>query len=176
MRSYRNEFSEWNRIMDSLFTDLLSTSVPTLFEPIKKLPSVIASSQWPPFDSYVDEDKSYNVEVAVAGYKSDQVSVDFRDDNLVVTFKDEAVPVEAEKAEGVTDVVAKMDDEKKDGKRYIHKGIKRPGSATVSYFVDPQYFDKNKIEAELKDGVLHVKVAALPEPAKDEKKIKIAVR
>jgi HSP20 family molecular chaperone IbpA len=82
---------------------------------------------------------------------------------------------DAEKAEQATDAVAKMDEESKNTKRYVHKGIKRPGTATVSYFVDPQYFDKEKIEARIKDGILHVKVGALPEPAKERKQIEIQV-
>jgi HSP20 family molecular chaperone IbpA len=174
MRSYRNEFSEWNRVMDSVFSDFFNVGneIVSLLEPMKKLPSIVASANWPPFDAYVGSDKSYNVEIAAAGYKQDQISVDFKDDNVVVSFLNDATP-DAEKATEVADAVQKMDSEPSHDKRFLHRGIKRPNEHTVSYFIDPQYFDKDKITANFKDGILHIKVEAGSEPVKDEKKIAI---
>jgi HSP20 family molecular chaperone IbpA len=125
----------------------------------KKVRNVVASANWPPADFWVDEnDKSYNIEVAVAGYTQDQIEMSFKEDSIVLSFGDESVPEKVEQ-----------------GRRYLYKGIKRPSDATVSYFIDPQFWDKEKISASLKDGMLVIKVDALPEPIKDVKKITINV-
>ena len=110
--------------------------------------SDISAINYPPYNIVKTGPEKYNVEVALAGYGKDDISVDF--------------------AEGLLTIKSVKDDkDEKDG--ILHKGIaKRHFSRTFTIADDVEIKD-----AELKDGLLKVFLKRIVPEGKEARQIKI---
>ena len=93
-----------------------------------------ANVTYPPYNVRKSEDHKYLLELAVAGFSQDEITVEVTKGELVIT---------AEKAEKDNDT---------DFGGWIHQGIAYRGF-TRTFFLDNQY---EVLNAELKDGLLKV--------------------
>jgi molecular chaperone IbpA len=93
-----------------------------------------ANVNYPPYNVRKAEDHKYLLELAVAGFKESEISLEVSKGELVIT---------AQKSE---------QEEDKDYAGWIHQGIAYRGF-TRSFFLDNQY---EVLHAELKDGLLKV--------------------
>ena len=107
----------------------------------------VSSTYQLPVDIIVKENRDAVVDVAIAGYKEENISIDFDGDNLVVSVGKE-----------------KKEEESKD--KYICRGIKR-SNAMVKVYIPASRYDYNKATATINDGILSIYV-----PARDETKPK----
>lgn len=167
-----SDFQEWDQFFDSFFNlpnSLAEIARESLFEPIKKLPSAIVSNpQTLPSNIYVNEDKSYNIDIAVAGIPKERITVDSKDDYVVISFEGESTNLAGKgDAESIETAVTKMESTNvviSNGRRYIQRNIKEPkGKQSISYFIDPNYYDKDTLKAHLEEGILHITVNPLKE-------------
>lgn len=133
-----------NEIFDMLFVD---------FEDVFKAPTVQQGGEiyhapnFPPVNIYIDEkSKDLTFKFAVAGYRKEDASIDFNGDKMTLTLKDNSNKIE--------------------GLKLLKKGIKLPAVDSV-YPVPVSKYEVENSTAEMKDGILTVKV-----PAKDEIKPK----
>ncbi len=95
---------------------------------------------FPPTNIYFnDETKDLMFEFAIAGYSKDNVSITFEGDKMIFEMKGTERP--------------------KDGLELINKGIKN-SDCKVAYVVPSSKYNTEIAEAEMKDGVLIVKVPA----------------
>ena len=105
------------------------------------------STSYPPYNIVKTGDFTYDIEVALAGYGRDDVSVDYADSVLTI----------------------KSVHEDKDDKDTIHKGISRR-KFTKSFTVADDVEVKG---AELKDGLLRVSLEKIVPESKKPRTIKI---
>ena len=105
------------------------------------------STSYPPYNIVKTGDLTYDIEVALAGYGKDDVSVDYADSVLTI----------------------KSVHEDKDDKDTIHKGISRR-KFTKSFTVADDVEVKG---AELKDGLLRVSLEKIVPESKKPRTIKI---
>ena len=105
------------------------------------------STSYPPYNIVKTGDFTYDIEVALAGYGKDDVSVDYADSVLTI----------------------KSVHEDKDDKDTIHKGISRRKFTKSSTVAD----DVEVKGAELKDGLLRVSLEKIVPESKKPRTIKI---
>ena len=105
------------------------------------------STSYPPYNIVKTGDFTYDIEVALAGYGKDDVTVDYADSVLTI----------------------KSVHEDKDDKDTIHKGISRR-KFTKSFTVADDVEVKG---AELKDGLLRVSLEKIVPESKKPRTIKI---
>jgi molecular chaperone IbpA len=135
----------------SIFNQLrpLSIGFDDVFDHFERMfDSDISAINYPPYNIVKTGPEKYNVEVALAGYGKDDISVDF--------------------AEGLLTIKSVKDDkDEKDG--ILHKGIaKRHFSRTFTIADDVEIKD-----AELKDGLLKVFLKRIVPEGKEARQIKI---
>ena len=135
----------------SIFNQLrpLSIGFDDVFDHFERMfDSDISAINYPPYNIVKTGPEKYNVEVALAGYGKDDISVDF--------------------AEGLLTIKSVKDDkDEKDG--ILHKGIaKRHFSRTFTIADDVEIKD-----AELKDGLLKVFLNRIVPEGKEARQIKI---
>mgnify|MGYP003137035865 FL=1 len=135
----------------SIFNQLrpLSIGFDDVFDHFERMfDSDISAINYPPYNIVKTGPEKYNVEVALAGYGKNDVSVDF--------------------AEGLLTIKSVKDDkDEKDG--ILHKGIaKRHFSRTFTIADDVEIKD-----AELKDGLLKVFLKRIVPEGKEARQIKI---
>lgn len=132
------EISNPFSMFDSLFNEALSLG----YSAPNKVSNLVCSSNYPPADIY-EVDGDLNIDLAVAGWKKEEISLDYNDNYVTVTLKKEA------------------EDEKKNNKEKVvvlQRGIKQVDEASVSYFIDPTKYDANEISCSMKDGILTITV------------------
>lgn len=115
----------------SLFDEVMSA-----LEPVARVPEIILNGVFPPTNFLRDKDGNLIFEFAVAGYKEEEITLEFKDDSMLLTLH----PAER-----------KLDE----GTRMIQRGI-RSTSAPLSAFVPASKFEVTKVKASLKDGILQV--------------------
>lgn len=107
---------------------------------------IYSCAPFPPTDVYVKENKDLVFKFAVAGYGEDAIKLDFNDDYMVMKIEKE----EKEEKE----------------KHYLRKGIKY-SKVEERYYVPSMKYDRDNVEASLRDGILTVMI-----PAREEAKPK----
>lgn len=129
-----------------------------------KLSKELVSADYPPSNVIIDSNKNLVLELAVAGYKKENISIEQspEDSNYL------RISVSSGEETKDTD---KEDKGKKPEKVYLQKGISTKKSY-VEFYVDPQKFDITKVSASLVDGILTVNVGK-NENAKVLKSVKI---
>jgi molecular chaperone IbpA len=112
----------------------------------------VGANTYPPYNIEKSGENEYRITVAVAGFTEDELSVELRDGQLLIS---------ARKAE---------DDEAPEGRTYLHRGI-----AARAFEKRFQLADHMRaVGAESKDGLLHIDlVREVPEALKP-RKIEIA--
>ena len=138
--SFIASFMSDDSFFDSLFGD--SFTIPT------KISNSICSAAYPKSDIYTTEDGALHIECAVAGYSEDEIIAEYRDNYIEVSL---------------------MKENPKESRRYLQRGIKynSKGSSTIKFYVDPTYYDANKIESSFKNGLLEITVPRNSKLAKD---------
>lgn len=126
---------------EKLFFDSFSPSFDAFFQREK---------EYPPYDIYYEDDGSCVLEVALAGYPKENVSVKTEMNNLIIS----ATKVEEKEKKGFSRMA----------KRAFTKSFKDPYGK----------FDLSKIKAVLKDGVLKVVVPAKEDATPKSVEIEVA--
>lgn len=133
-----NAMTRWNPFQEM---EELHNRISSLLEPASSrrwLGQENLAGEWAPLVDIVESDKEYLIKAELPGLKKEDVKVTFENGTLAIAGE------------------RKFEKEEK-GKRY-HRVESTYGSFMRS-FVLPADTDPSKIDAEFKDGVLHVHVA-----------------
>ena len=109
-------------------------------------------SNYPPYNIVKTGKLTYDIEVALAGYSKDDVSVDYADNVLTVVSKKDEETKEVEDNDGI-----------------LHKGIAKRNFSRNFTIAD----DVEVKNAELKDGLLRVSLEKIVPEGKKPRTIKI---
>lgn len=120
---------------------------------VNRLPNILVSSAFPPTNMYENADGGMVLEFAIAGYKREEVSIQFEDDYLKLSMNPE-----------------KSQD---DGKKYLQHGIKSCKTES-KYFIPAIKYDVSKAVANLKDGILSINIPVREDAKPRDIKIDIA--
>jgi HSP20 family molecular chaperone IbpA len=132
-----------NDIFDALFCDFESVFKAPRFESHE----VYHAPNFPPVNIYISEEsKDLTFDFALAGYKKEDISINFNGDKMVLTLKG----LEA----------------KRDGLKLLKKGLKVSDVESV-FTVPASKYDTEYSVAKMEDGILTINI-----PAKDEIKSK----
>ena len=155
-----------NYTIYNVFDDLFAGFDPfRIFEDVYKLDQVprqireLSASSFPPSNVYVTKDKVLVIEAAMAGVKPEQVKLDLEGRTLVLEI-DRSIK------EGETDP--------KEGWYKLQGGIKEFTQVKTTYTI-PRQYDLSTVEAEVKDGMLTVKVQPTEETKRLDEKRQIAI-
>jgi len=160
----KNDYTIYN-VFDDLFAGLDPFNPFKVFENIYKLDQVprqireLSASSFPPANVYVTKGKELIIEVAMAGVKPEQVKLDLEGRTLVLDI-DKSIK------EGDTDP--------KEGWYKLQGGIKDFTQVRTTYTI-PRQYDLGRIEANVKDGMLTVKVQPTEETKRLDEKRQIAI-
>jgi len=116
-----------------LIDEVLESGVPKT-----TLPVTLATSRFPPYNIYIEEDGSQVFEFAVAGWKDSDISIKYENDHLILTME-------------------KSDKEEQSNRKYLARTI-REGKTVGKYYVPASKFDTSKTRASLADGILRVSI------------------
>jgi len=108
---------------------------------------------YPPMNIFLTKDKSLVFEIALAGFEEKDIDLQFKGDYLHFSAK---APEVAEEEEGV---------------QYFKRRLKLKSIDEQRYYVPEDKFDRNKVEALFKDGLLRVVI-----PAREEEKEKEGIK
>lgn len=123
-------FDSFEKTMDTIF------SVPT------RQISSITSNNFPPSNILISKDtKDLKIQCALAGYKKEDIFVEFDDDNLKITIDREGKVNESEK--------------------YIQQGIRLPDSAQINFKIDTRFYDSSSAKVLFEDGLLEIQISPL---------------
>lgn len=96
------------------------------------------SSNFPPVDVLMDEDKNLTFYFALAGYKKKNIGISFSGDTMVVKITPDSEELE-------------------EGLKYLNRGIKK-SKCMNKYYVPHQRYNTENVEASFEDGILKIKV------------------
>lgn len=102
-----------------------------------KVSNVLCSSQYPKADIYTTEDGAYHIECGVSGYSKDEITAKYKDNYITLSLK-KASP--------------------KEKRNYLQRGLKYAScsEATISFYIDPTYYDADKAKVDLSDGIFSI--------------------
>ena len=109
-------------------------------------------TNYPPYNIVKTGKLTYDIEVALAGYSKEDVSVDYADNTLTIVSKKDEETKEVEDNDGV-----------------LHKGIAKRNFSRTFTIAD----DVEVKGAELKDGLLKVSLVKIVPEGKKPRTIKI---
>ncbi|UCF96777.1 MAG: Hsp20/alpha crystallin family protein [Spirochaetaceae bacterium] len=107
---------------------------------------------YPPMNIFLTKDKSIVFEIALAGFEEKDIELQFKGDYLYFSAK---APQAAEE----------------EGIQYFKRRLKLKSIDEQRYYVPEDKFDRNKVEARFKDGLLRVVI-----PAREEEKEKDGIK
>ena len=102
---------------------------------------------YPPMNIFLAKDKSLIFEIALAGFAEKDIDLQFKGDYLHFCAK---APKAAEEEEGI---------------QYFKRRLKLKGIEEQRYYVPEDKFDRDKVDARFKDGLLRIVI-----PAREEEK------
>jgi HSP20 family protein len=108
---------------------------------------------YPPMNIFLNKDKSLVFEIALAGFEEKDIDLQFKGDYLHFSAK---APAAAEEEEGI---------------QYFKRRLKLKSIDEQRYYVPEDKFDRSKVEARFKDGLLRVVI-----PAREEEKAKQGIK
>jgi HSP20 family molecular chaperone IbpA len=108
---------------------------------------------YPPMNIFLTKDKSLVFEIALAGFQENDIDLQFKGDYLHFCAK---APKAAEEEEGI---------------QYFKRRLKLKSIDEQRYYVPEDKFERDKVEARFKDGLLRVVI-----PAREEEKEKDGVK
>lgn len=127
-------FSSFDQVFD-LFDEILDST-----DFVSRLPTVIVNQGYPPSNIFTNKDGRFVIELAVAGWKQEELSIDYEDHYLKVTLN----PLDSDNEN-----------------RYIQKGIKR--SKTDFKVLIPKKYDERSIDAQYSNGLLTISLSVKEE-------------
>jgi len=141
-------YNTMSRLFDEIFSDstrlfrLVDNSQPQRFN------KLVSSSQFPPANILCNtKTKELTIQVALAGYSEEDISLSFQSDYLKL----------------VVDRVEKGDDSLKEGQEIteyvMQRGIKLPQHVEASWMIDPRYYSRDNVKVSFKDGLLTIVIA-----------------
>lgn len=146
MRNYVYEYDGFGGAFELL------EAVMDAMEPVQKVPKAIIAGSFPPTNLLREADGTLLYEFAVAGYKKEEIDLEFKDDQLILTLNPEERKVE-------------------EGVKLIQKGIRSTKSRQVAYVPSTKYA-VSKASSSLADGILSVRI-----PINEESKpIKVRIQ
>ncbi len=98
------------------------------------------SYSYPPVNVYMTPDKALNFEFALAGFEESDVRLEFKGEYMVFAA---SAPAEARREDEV---------------RYFKRRLKLKDIPEQKYYVPEDKFDRNKVEAVFRNGILRVTV------------------
>jgi HSP20 family molecular chaperone IbpA len=108
---------------------------------------------YPPMNIFLAKDKSLVFEIALAGFEEKDIDLQFKGDYLHFSAK---APNAAEEEEGI---------------QYFKRRLKLKSIDEQRYYVPEDKFDRSKVKARFKDGLLRVLI-----PAREEEKKKDGIK
>ena len=108
---------------------------------------------YPPMNIFLTKDKSLVFEIALAGFEEKDIDLQFKGDYLIFSVK---APKVSEEEEGI---------------QYFKRRLKLKSIEEQRYYVPEDKFDRDKVEARFKDGLLRVTI-----PAREEEKEKDGIK
>ena len=111
---------------------------------------------YPPANVYITNDRTLVFEFALAGFSETDISLEFQGDHMVLSAK---APEVADKPKDV---------------RYFKRRLKLKDLAEQKYFVPADKFDREKVKAVFRNGLLKVTVPSL-ENVESKEGIKINI-
>ncbi len=108
---------------------------------------------YPPMNIFLTKDKSLVFEIALAGFEEKDIDLQFKGDYLHFSAN---APKVAEEEEGI---------------QYFKRRLKLKSIDEQRYYVPEDKFDRSKVEAHFKDGLLRVVI-----PAREEEKEKDGIK
>ena len=105
---------------------------------------------YPPANAYITEDRTLVFEFALAGFPESAINLEFQGDHMVLSAK---APADPEKPENV---------------RYFKRRLKLKDIEGQKYFVPADKFDREKVKAVYKNGLLEVTIPSLENVASRE--------
>ncbi|NCP72277.1 Hsp20/alpha crystallin family protein [archaeon] len=136
-----DEMRRMQREMDSLFDDFVYSQKPYLLSGSKKDENSLTSLEnyrEPVCDVKEDNDK-YNLSLEIPGSKKEDIKINVNDNNLEIKVEHKS-------------------EEKKEDKEKGYYSYSKSYSGFYRSFSLPRNIDKDNIDAEYKDGVLHLKL------------------
>jgi HSP20 family molecular chaperone IbpA len=137
-------------LFDDIFSDafrFLDYTLPAAPRQIREL----SASNFPPADIIVNPDKTYQVNVALAGVPEEAIKIDLEGNYVKLTVDTrQDVPAEGERADGANEEEAKTPTK-------VQSGIRDFTFLETSYAI-PKYWDKDTLKASYKNGMLTIKV------------------
>lgn len=124
-----------------------SVGIDRLFDRITRQIDTAATGNYPPYDIVVTGDITYEIRVAAAGFRQEEIDVEFHEGQLTVTGTREMAPEH----------------------EYLHHGISNRNwvrSWTLADYVEVK-------EALMKDGILTIKLERIVPEAMKPKKIAV---
>jgi HSP20 family protein len=94
---------------------------------------------YPPANVYMTKDRELILEFALAGFDEKDVNLEFQGDYLILSAKPAAAPEE-------------------EGIRYFKRRLKIREIAAQKYFAPEKRFDRDKVKAVFKNGILKVTI------------------
>lgn len=147
----QHDFIDLGKLMDDIFsaaedftcvfTDKMSWNSSRDFYP---------GYAYPPSNVYITEDKEIVFEFALAGFREDDISLEFKGDNMVFSA---SVPEDFPQPENA---------------QYFKHRLKMKAIEDQKYYVPADKFDREKVSAILKNGILRVSIPPLDEPESGE--------
>lgn len=111
---------------------------------------------YPPANIYLTKDKEMIFEFALAGFNEDNISLEFQGDHMLFAAK---IPDHLRNNDGV---------------RYFKRRLKLKDIPEQKYFVPENKFDRLKVSAKFKNGILKITIPPREETNQQERvKIKI---
>ena len=111
---------------------------------------------YPPANVYITEDRTLVFEFALAGFNESGVQLEFQGDYMVLSAK---APDETDKSENI---------------RYFKRRLKLKDIEDQKYFVPEDKFDREKVKAVFRNGLLKVTIPSL-ENVESKEGIKIKI-
>jgi HSP20 family molecular chaperone IbpA len=140
-RSYNDLFS----LFDEIFSD--STRFFRLVEnhtQPQRFNKLVSSSQFPPANILCDtKTKELKIQVALAGYSENDISLSFDGDYLRLLVDRSDGDKNLSEGEEITEYV-------------MQRGIKLPQRVEASWIIDPRYYSRENVQVSFKDGLLTI--------------------
>jgi HSP20 family molecular chaperone IbpA len=111
---------------------------------------------YPPMNIFLTKEKSLVFEIALAGFEEKDIDLQFRGDNLYLSVQ---APKAAEEEEGI---------------QYFKRRLKLKSIDEQRYYVPEDKFDRSKVDARFKDGLLRVVIPAR-EAEKEKEGVKVRI-
>lgn len=166
MHKEKFPFVDLSRILDEVFGQMGEFSEKLQCEMEKNFPfhekgfgegmDYYPSYAYPPMNVYLTQDKSLVFELALAGFRQEDLDLKFQGDSMIFSAK----APQADSTEGL---------------KYLKKRLKLKEIEPQRYYVPEDKFDRNQVSAQFKNGLLRIVVPSRTE-VKPEGGVKVNIQ